>query len=255
MKTCLWCKSDETKTTFQKKAHSIPKSLGGQNFNRTVCDECNHFFGNATSDTRYSIETALKETFCLTRQRFLLGGVQRKQIGQFKSIFFDVKDRNGKLRLVVKPSFQFKTEFQRKLCRNFKRGLLKMWLEEFDRQSEANAGHDGKYDAIRQFARYDNGNPPILYFERKIGIFLFTKREAETPILMFNRMKYLYQDEKFAEIEFLGHVFGFPIMTCSPADFKTYLENSMKIKEEFFTGAILVDKLTDIDFMLRILDK
>jgi hypothetical protein len=88
MKKCLWCKLDETKTTFDKKAHTIPKSLGGQNFTRFVCDDCNHFFGNSTAENRYSIETALKETFCLTRQRFLLGSTQKKQIGRFKSIFF-----------------------------------------------------------------------------------------------------------------------------------------------------------------------
>ena len=255
MKKCLWCRLDETETTFNKKAHTIPKSLGGQNYNQTVCDNCNHFFGNATSENRYSIETALKETFCITRQRFLSGKTQKRQVGKFKSIFFDVKDRNGKLRLTLNKSFLFKSEFQQKLCRSFKRGLMKMWLEEFDRQSKNNIGHNEKFETIRQFSRYDIGNIPVIYFERRIGLFIFTKCEAETPILMLNRMKYLYENEKFTEIEFLGHVFGFPITQFTKEDFDIYIKNSMEIKTQFFTNAILLDKLIDIDFTLKIIDK
>jgi|AntRauTorckE5430_2_1112549.scaffolds.fasta_scaffold40981_2 hypothetical protein len=38
---CLWCLEEEPKVTFNKKAHTIPKSLGGQNYNKNVCDSCN----------------------------------------------------------------------------------------------------------------------------------------------------------------------------------------------------------------------
>jgi hypothetical protein len=95
LKRCLWCKLNENETTFNKKAHTIPKSLGGQNYNQTVCDNCNHFFGNATPENRYSIETALKETFCITRQRFLSGAVHKRQVGKFKSIFLMSKKETG----------------------------------------------------------------------------------------------------------------------------------------------------------------
>jgi hypothetical protein len=59
--------------TFNKKAHSIAKSLGGQNFNKYVCDSCNEYFGATIQTNNYSIEEALKETFCISRQRFLGG--------------------------------------------------------------------------------------------------------------------------------------------------------------------------------------
>lgn len=255
VKRCLWCKLVEGETTFDKKAHTIPKSLGGQNYNQTVCDICNHFFGNATSENRYSIETALKETFCITRQRLLSCRTQKRQVGKFKSIFFDVKERNGKLRLVLNKSFQFKTEFQQQLCRNFKRGLIKMWFEEFDRQSKSDIGQDEKFDTIRQFSRYNFGNLPVIYFERKYGIFLFTKSEAETPTLILNRMNYLYENEKFTEIEFLGHVFGFPIAQFTREDFDLYIKSSLEKKTDFFVNAVLLDKLIDIDFTLRVMDK
>lgn len=255
VKKCLWCRLDEIETTFNKKAHTIPKSLGGQNYNQTVCDNCNHFFGNATTENRYSIETALKETFCITRQRFLSGRTPKRKVGKFKSIFFDVKERNGKLRLALNKSFLFKNEFQQQLCRNFKRGLIKMWLEEFDRQSKNNIGHSEKFDVIRQFSRYNIGNLPVIYFERKFGIFLFTKSEAETPTLILNRMNYLYENEKFTEIEFLGHVFGFAISQFTNEDLNFYIKNSLEKKTQFFTNAILLDKLIDIDFTLKVMDK
>lgn len=45
MKICIWCRKNENQGTFDKKAHTIPKSLGGDNICENVCDKCNHFFG------------------------------------------------------------------------------------------------------------------------------------------------------------------------------------------------------------------
>lgn len=196
-KKCIWCLSSEPDRTFEKKAHTIPKSLGGQNFNKFVCDDCNGFFGATTPENRYSIEEALKETFCISRERFLNNTPTKRQIGKFKSKFFDVKFRNGKPRLIVKPSFLLKSQFLTELCRNFKRGLIKMWLEEFDRQSGYKVGHDAKYKVLRDFARYNIGDLPVVYFEREIGMIAMTDREAETPVLIFNRMIYLYENQIF----------------------------------------------------------
>lgn len=63
---------------------------------------------------------------------------------------------------------------------------------------------------------------------------IFFKNEAETPILYFDRMNYLYSDDKFAEIEFLGHVFGFPITHFTKEEFKKYAQNSIEMKKDFF---------------------
>lgn len=80
-KKCIWCLENENQVTFEKKAHTIPKSLGGQNFNKHVCDDCNKYFGETTKINGYSIEEALKETFCLSRQRFLGDKKTKRQIG------------------------------------------------------------------------------------------------------------------------------------------------------------------------------
>ncbi|MFN7494955.1 MAG: HNH endonuclease [Cyclobacteriaceae bacterium] len=49
MRKCIWCRRDESETDFKKEAHTIPRQLGGQNICANVCDDCNHYFGNAMS--------------------------------------------------------------------------------------------------------------------------------------------------------------------------------------------------------------
>lgn len=46
MKKCIWCNKTEVETKFDKLAHTIPKSLGGQKICENVCDICNSFFGS-----------------------------------------------------------------------------------------------------------------------------------------------------------------------------------------------------------------
>lgn len=255
VKICIWCLKTEKEVSFKKRAHTVPKALGGQNYNKQVCDECNEYFGQTTKENGYSIEEALKETFCLSRQRFLNGRKTKRQIGVFKSKFFDVKERNGKKRISIKKSFLFSVSFQKELCRNFKRGLVKMWFEEYDRQTEHKECLDEKYNFIRYFARYNKYDIPILYFERTAGIFILFEREAETPFLKFGRMNYLIENEKFVEIEFLGHVFGICKSFCTKEDFVKYAQESIQLKKQFFKQAVLIDKLTDIDFTLSVIDR
>ncbi|VXB87536.1 HNH endonuclease [Flavobacterium sp. 9AF] len=254
-KKCIWCLKSEDKVTFIKKAHTIPKSLGGQRFNKNVCDDCNEYFGKTTKKNGYSIEEALKETFCLSRQRFLINRKTKRQIGKFKSKFFDIKERNGKTRIVIKRTFLLKSDFQKESCINFKRGLVKMWFEEYDRQTNHLLCLDSKFDYIRNFARFNKYDIPILYFERNIGIFIMFERESETPILMFDRMEYLYDDDFFTEIEFLGHVFSIPKKEYSKENYLNYIKKSFDLKKGIFKNAILIRKLIDVDFTLRIIDE
>lgn len=216
---CIWCLQTSPNVSFNKKAHTIPLSLGGQNYNTCVCDTCNEYFGSTTTENKYSIEEALKETFCISRQRFLNHIHAKRKVGRFKSKFFDIKEGNGKYGLEIKQSFRFTPSFQKELCRNFKRGLIKMWFEEFDRQNDHIYAFNPKFSLIRNFARYNIGDLPVLYFERRFGAILMLNREAETPTLMLDKMTYLFKSEKFTEIEFLGHLFGFAISDFSYGDF------------------------------------
>lgn len=250
-KKCIWCLKEEPEVTFLTKAHTIPKSLGGQNHNPNVCDSCNQYFGSRQYQY-YSIETALKETFNVTRFRLLQTQISKKKVGEFKSIFFNWKIKSNHNILVIKDTFRFDYQSQNQLCRAFKRGLYKLYFEEFNRQNKA--GYEDSYDIIREFSRFDKGEMPVFYFYRAFGAILLSDRELETPILFFDRMKYLYADEKFIEIEFLGHVFGFPIARYSESDLNDYLENSILQKEQLFRGYKEITRLTDIDLLLTIMN-
>lgn len=252
-KRCLWCLESEPKVTFKKKAHTIPRSLGGENYNNNVCDSCNEYFGNRNSNNgMYSIEEALKETFNITRKRLLDSNKPKRKTGRFKSKYFEIKVKKGKYRLDFKTSFKFSSKFQTEICRAFKRGLYKMFFEELNRQKKI--GYEKKYDIIRQFARYNKGNLPVFYFIRKFGAILLTDKEVASPVLIFDRMKYLYSNEKFVEIEFLGHVFGFPISEYTSDELKDYKIKSYLIKRELFKNAIEINRLIDVDITLNIMN-
>jgi hypothetical protein len=252
-KKCLWCLKREPLVTFQKKAHTIPKSLGGQNFNKNVCDTCNEFFGNRNNlNQGYSIEEALKETFNITRRKLLQVNDTKRKVGRFKSKFFEIKEKKGKQKLIIKPSFRFSSQFQSEICRAFKRGLYKMFFEELNKQK--NVGYEKQYDKIRDFARFDKGDLPVFYFNRSVGVLLMLAREAETPTLFFDRMKYLYTNQTFTEIEFLGHVLGFPTTDFTNDQIQDYIYKSLQLKEKLFKNAVLIERLTDVDLALTIMD-
>lgn len=80
------------------------------------------------------------------------------------------------------------------------------------------------------------------------------KEEPAKTILYFERMNYLFSNEKFIEIEFLGHVFGFPITKFTENEFKDYLNHSIKLKRDYFNSYVLINKMTDIDITLSILN-
>lgn len=243
--------NSEPIVTFKKKAHTIPKSLGGQNYNQNICDSCNEYFGNRQYKY-YSIETALKETFNVTRYRLMLAGGAKKKVGEFKSLFFELKEKNNSYRINIKSSFRFDNCFQNELCRAFKRGLYKLYFEELNRQKKV--GFENNFDVVRNFSRYDESDLPVYYFVRSLGVFFLQNQEAETPMLFFERMDYLYSNERYTEIEFLGHVFGFPIANCDEKELQSHLKNSIELKKQFFKGCIEIKRLTDIDLTLAIMN-
>jgi len=87
MKKCIWCSKTEEQSTFNKRAHTFPQSLGGKNICENVCDSCNEYFGN-TQYNSPAVEVILKEI--LNISKFLIlnqtGGIPKKneaQIGFF----------------------------------------------------------------------------------------------------------------------------------------------------------------------------
>ena len=65
MKVCIWCSKSEDIVNFNKIAHTIPQSLGGNHICKNVCDSCNEYFGNKEFG-KPAIEITLKEVFSST---------------------------------------------------------------------------------------------------------------------------------------------------------------------------------------------
>lgn len=255
MKKCIWCNRTELNTSFKTLAHTIPQSLGGVAICKNVCDECNHYFGR-TQNQLPSIETVLKETFILSRYRFLNGSNEigkNKIMPKFSSQYFNINTKNNKLD--VKLSYQLKKGFQENVCRLLKRGLYKIFLEENERENLNS--HNDNYNFIREFARYNLGDYPVFYFERNAGIFISSDNFFRNPHMMFSMktMNYLIRDHGFYEFEFYGHTLSLATSKLWHLELENYLKKSMFEKKQFYKSYKLINRWNDIDLSLHILDK
>jgi hypothetical protein len=256
IRQCIWCLKSEGQVTFKKLAHTVPQSLGGQKICKNVCDDCNAFFGNHYKNSP-SIETIIKETFNISRMRFLAvqnGIGKNKAMSKFSSIYFKVDSKKNKVDL--KLSYRLQKGFQEKIGRQIKKGLYKMFLEEIERQTDD--GFNSRYDFIREFARYDLGDYPVLYFERLHGVFLMSKDYVVNPEIFLEsdqQFQYLVNEPSFMEFEFLGHVFSLATSRYWNLAFDNYIKKSIEAKKHIFRSWRFVNNFNDIDLALSVLDK
>lgn len=254
MRKCIWCRRTDSETDFKSEAHTIPKQLGGQNICENVCDDCNRYFGNAHNKLP-AIETVIKETFNISRFIFLKSDNdvgKNKTLAKFSSIYFNIDFNNKKLS--IKPQYKLHRHFQDNVAIQLKRGLYKIFLEERERQFKD--GHNSQFDFIREFSRYNIGNYPIYYYERRYGIIAMLQDWARHPQLFFtgdNQMKYLVSDYGFMEFELLSHVFGIPVTRTWELGVSNYLKESISRKKELFKGHKEIIKFNDIDLALSIM--
>lgn len=251
MKICIWCRRTESEETFNKRAHTVPDSLGGQHICENVCDKCNAFFGTPQPSLP-AIETALKEGLNLSRFRFLNNGSPLKKghsAGRYKSTYFDANFRVKRVRL--KPAYSLRPHFQEKLTRQFKRGIYKIYLEETERQR--GNGLDERFNFIREFARFDLNDLPVLHFERTHGALMYHENLFSHPQLAMQknyRSKYLLEEYGFFEFEIVGHVFSIATSKLWHLNFNQYARKSMEAKAKIFRSYRVVKTFDDIDLGL-----
>jgi len=250
---CIWCRKRSPEVSFSKLAHTIPISLGGNEICSNVCDSCNHFFGSPKPNLP-AIETVVKEAFNITRMRLLdpakdIG--KNKPISHPKSIYFEINLKKKKLS--IKPSFRLKPGFQSILCRQFKRGLYKIFLEETERQKQN--GLEDKFNFIREFSRYNLGDYPVIYFPRTYGAMLLLQEDIIHPKLHLEPvMKYHIVGYNFFEFELFGHLFSIPTSSQYLIMWDKYIKESIIRKSRFFKQPIEINYLTDIDLLLSVMD-
>jgi hypothetical protein len=252
-KHCIWCGKDEDKVSFDTEAHTIPQSLGGQNICINVCDDCNSHFGNRTT-TSPAVDLVFKETFGVARHRFLSSDYEKKgkQLKRFTSIYFDIKPDKVK----IKSQYKFNSSFQSTVCRQLKKGIFKVFLEETERQQ--GRGHDEQFNFIREFCKYDFGDYPVIYFERTNAIYPMTKGWVENPVFILDpdyKFKYLVECHGFFEFELLGHTFAIPTIRNWELAFDLYLKESISKKIGYFDKWRFLKNFNDVDLLLHALDK
>lgn len=253
-KRCIWCGLPDGEVPFRKRAHSIPQGLGGKDICENVCDFCNEYFGNKKSEG-VSIEEAIKETFHISRLRFLyaMGEIgKNKTIQKPDSRFF--KFDLSRPSVSVKLIYQLRPGWQSTICRLVKRGLYKMFLEESERQF--GNGLDSRFDFIREFARRDIGDYPVYYFTRRHPIILQEVDYPKAPKLYLDnqRLKYLISAHGFQEFEFMSHAFAIVTTRIWEPSVSVWAKETEKSKRDLFTGYKNISRLNDIDLALSILN-
>jgi len=255
LKVCIWCRRTEQETNFIKLAHTIPQTLGGQNICSNVCDICNDFFGRHYQGSP-SVELILKETFNISRMKLLHSQNEigkNKALAKFSSTYFNVDIKKHKIEL--KLTYKLQKSFQEKLCRQLKKGIYKIFLEERERQK--GDAQDSRYDFIREFARYNLGDYPVFYFERTKPLIVMPKTLAAKPDFFLDdgfRMNYLVNEPSFFEFEFFGHVFGIATSRIWELAWDNYLKKTMEAKIGHFRIWRRINNFNDIDLSLKILD-
>lgn len=204
---CIWCGKMEPNVSFSTAPHILPKRLGGTEVGFDVCDDCNHYFGTAPKGKFGvpSIDHALKEIFGAFRM--FSQNLDSQSYKNFSSAYFSYRHKRGVIR--IKNNFN-----SQKITRQFKRGLYEIFLQKYHFLTKD--GNNPKFDFVRNFARYDIGNPHVYYAFNNV-ILAPGDEERKNPILHMSD-KLIEDMEKygFFNIWLLGHNFYievFPILT------------------------------------------
>ena len=248
---CIWCKRTDEETEFKNQAHTIPESLGGEEICQEVCDDCNHHFGS-NQNRLPGIEIILKEALYPSKIKLTHGLDEigrNKTLARPKSTLFDINIQKRQIKTKLK--YWFTHHLDEKIGRLFKRGIYKIFLEENQRLNGNSL--DPQFDFIREFARYDLGDYPVFYFSKKVPVYFTTVEDVLKPKIHFQgHFNYIYSDNDYGyfEFEMLGHVFGITTLRTFEITQNVYLNKSMEMKTNFFSGYLDLKTIKDIDIFL-----
>lgn len=243
-RNCIWCRRDNTSTTFNKIAHTFPQSLNGKNICENVCDECNAYFGSTTS-SKPAVEVCLKEVLNLSKHILLKQAGKDKLGGRFKSFYF--KTDWAKNAITTKFQYKIKTGFQELFARQFRRGIYKVYLEERERQLKD--AHDERFNFIRRFARYDLDDYPVYYFVPKFKAIFFSLPDILEPQIRFTE-KSAQDDASYRMYEYMimGHNFSIPSSELFNLQFDNYKRMIKETNHAFGIQLSSIKTMEDLDF-------
>lgn len=251
--TCIFCKRGEPEVTFRTRPHTIPQTMGGRKIGVDVCDECNHYFGTVDKQIQphMAIETCVKEVLNVTQYLTEMPKAQQegKELPYLKSIYFAIFQKEHVIRF--KRAFASTPSFVRTYTRCFKRGLYEMFLQEFHRQT--GRGLESRFEAIRRFARYNEGDIPVWHMQyNRIGLH-FGMDESNGVTIPIND-KALHDIEEYGIFTLIIRGFWF-YLAVAPMPMTTYLAYLKQENDEMAFGAIFrgvewLDDIHQIDFTL-----
>ena len=164
---CIFCGKSIPEVTFSHKPHILPKSMGGTIIGVDICDSCNEYFGNPdaliVNPPRFAVEVCVKEVMNISRHFFLKHF--KKQNEKLSSTLFSYYE-SKKILKFRQQNWQ-NLGFQSFFARQFKRGMFELFLQAYHHKT--GNGLDYKFDNIRRFARYNEGDAKLFYvFNRGI---------------------------------------------------------------------------------------
>ncbi len=248
MKVCIWCQKKEYRVSFDKKAHTIPQSLGGENICKNVCDDCNHYFGSPQPNLPSS-ELVLKEMLNISKFLFLNRTNSIPKNKRFKSEYFKLNFQNKTIKL--KSRYSVKKGFQEKIGRQFRKGLYKVFLEERERQRKDALSE--RFNFIREFARYDFGNLPVYIQIPKFKAIFTSIPDLVNPQIRFTD----YSDEmdsnyRIYSYGLCGHNFLIPTSPLFEELCKDkFLNHLLNIDHPFGTSIKEIIYAEDIDYTFK----
>ena len=251
---CIFCGKSSAEVTFYTQPHILPKAMGGDIIGVDICDDCNHYFGSPDSlipaPPRFGVELCVKEVMNIARHFFLKQFQKQKE--KLSSMLFNYYDSKKLLEFKRRNWQTF--GFQLFFARQFKRGMFELFLQAY--HYKTGNGLDSKFDSIRRFARYNEGDAKLFYaFNR--GIYFVGENYMLHP-------RFPLSDSCIEEIEnhgfytlFLnGHLFFLEVVPQTEETRNAYLK---KLCEERSIGGGIyayakeVEFVNDIDFTLSTL--
>ena len=249
---CIFCGKSSPDVTFYNQPHILPKAMGGEIIGVDICDDCNKYFGSSDylilNPPRFGVEVCVKEVMNVARHFFLKQFKKQKE--KLKSMLFNYYD-SKKLLEFKRRNWQTYS-FQLFFARQFKRGMFELFLQAY--HYKTGNGLDSKFDSIRRFARYNEGDAKLFYVFNKGIYFVGDMQHPRFP--MSDRSLAEIENHGFYTMHFNGHFFILEVVPQKEELRNTYLQ---KMCEEHCIGGGVyayvqeLKYINEIDFTLSTL--
>ena len=232
---CIWCKNTKPNVSFTRVPHIVPKALGSTEICFDVCNTCNSYFGDCTSQNKtISPDLAFKEVFnaCLHS----LGERPKIEV-PYSSALFHYSRKEDKLKL--KRSFSLAH-----FTRQFKRSLFEVFLQKYH-YTFPDENLD-RFEAVRKFARY-NIDYLKVFFAHNIAILHFQDRSHDIMVNMSKEEIDFMNDTGFFHLFFCGkHLFLQVLPITSQLNWNSNIQKMLKVGVYPFSNECKLVELVNI---------